>query len=41
MYLREAILNVALRSENALLLADIVRLKSLATDDLTSANLSN
>ena len=41
MYLREANLNVTLRSENALLHADIVRLKSLATDDRTSANLSN
>ena len=40
MYLREANLNVTLRSENALLRADIVRLKSLATDDRTSANLN-
>ena len=41
MYLREANLNATLRSENALLHADIVRLRSLATVDLTSTNLSN
>ena len=41
MYLREANLNVTLRSENALLRADIARLKSLATNDRTSDNLSN
>ena len=41
MYLRKANLNVALLSENALLRADIARLKSLATNDRTSDNLSN
>ena len=41
MYLREVNLNATLRSQNALLHADIVRLRSLATEDRTSANLSN
>jgi hypothetical protein len=41
MYLREVNFNVALRSENALLHADNARLRSLATEDRTSANLSN
>ena len=41
MYLREVNFNAALRSENALLLADNARLRSLATEDPTSANLSN
>ena len=41
MYLREVNFNAALRSENALLHADNARLRSLATEDLTSANLSN
>ena len=41
MYLREANLNATLRSQNALLHADIVRLRSLATEDRTSANPSN
>ena len=41
MYLREVNLNATLRSQNALLHADIVRLRSLATEDRTSANPSN
>jgi hypothetical protein len=41
MYLREVNFNAALRSENALLLADNARLRSLATEDRTSANPSN
>jgi len=40
LYLREANLNATLRSQNALLHAQIVRLRSLATEDRTSANLS-
>ena len=41
MYLREVNFNAALCSENALLIADNARLRSLATEDRTSANLSN
>ena len=41
MYLREVNFNAALCSENALLIADNARLRSLTTEDPASANLSN